>query len=426
MQFFFADSLDLVDPTFDFTTEERSEERVRQRDDLYPHELFAEPPYDGMLVSKAIVDGVAGGGSAKYTMAQRQRLLRMGARRFLRLENSALPIMGDCGAFSYVREHVPPYKAEEVADFYQACGFDLGLSVDHVILEFDETLDQGLGLDVIAPVWKHRQQLTLELAQSFLAYAKRRRLRFRPIGVVQGWSPQSYANAALALQKMGYHRLALGGLVPLKTAEIHAILMAVEQVRAAATTIHLLGVTRLTHLKQFQELGATSFDTTSPLRQAFKDDKDNYHTGNTTYVAVRVPQVDANPSLLRRIRAGQVSLDRARQLEQRSLAALRAFNEYPSRLAPALEAVLEYEGLWDGTKDRSAAYRRTLEEAPWRSCPCEVCKSIGVHVVLFRGAERNRRRGFHNLKVLKWQLDAAQQTEPRQRRATARNRGVAL
>src|SRR5262249_40412904 len=57
MMFFFPDSQDLVDPSFDFRTEQRSETRVRQRDDLYPHEVFASPPYDGILVSKGIVDG---------------------------------------------------------------------------------------------------------------------------------------------------------------------------------------------------------------------------------------------------------------------------------------------------------------------------------------------------------------------------------
>ena len=50
MKFFFPDAQDLVDPSFDFRTEARSDTRVRQRDDQYPHEVFASPPYDGMLV----------------------------------------------------------------------------------------------------------------------------------------------------------------------------------------------------------------------------------------------------------------------------------------------------------------------------------------------------------------------------------------
>jgi hypothetical protein len=34
-----------------------------------------------------------------------------------------------------------------------------------------------------------------------------------------------------------------------------------------------------------------------------------------------------------------------------------------------------------------------------------VCRALGVHVVIFRGAERNRRRGFHNLFVLRNRLN---------------------
>src|SRR6266576_2973741 len=144
MKFFFPDSLDLVDPSFDFETETRSASRVRQRDDVYAHEVFARPPYDGLLVSKAIVDGTAVS-NGRYTLPQRHRLLREGVRRFFRLDTtqefSRVETMGDCGAFSYVREEKPPYTVEDVVAFYETCGFDLGVSVDHVILGFDREID---------------------------------------------------------------------------------------------------------------------------------------------------------------------------------------------------------------------------------------------------------------------------------------------
>ncbi|MDG6219782.1 MAG: hypothetical protein QCI00_10170, partial [Candidatus Thermoplasmatota archaeon] len=44
------------------------------------------------------------------------------------------------------------------------------------------------------------------------------------------------------------------------------------------------------------------------------------------------------------------------------------------------------------------SYRRTLEEKPWERCNCPICQGIGIEVVIFRGNNRNRRRGFHNLK----------------------------
>ena len=147
MKFFFPDSLDIVDPTFDFVTEMRSASRIRQRD-LYPHEIFAEPPYDGILLSKAIVEGV-GAASGKYSIAQRHRLLRLGVREFFRLDrparNPRLLSMGDCGAFTYEREQVPPYSVDEVIEFYEECGFDYGVSVDHVILAFQSLSVCGQG-----------------------------------------------------------------------------------------------------------------------------------------------------------------------------------------------------------------------------------------------------------------------------------------
>ncbi|MBD4383928.1 tRNA-guanine transglycosylase, partial [Xanthomonas citri pv. citri] len=48
LKYFFPDSQDFIDPSFDFFRETRNEHRVRQRDDQYPHEVFPHP-YDGML-----------------------------------------------------------------------------------------------------------------------------------------------------------------------------------------------------------------------------------------------------------------------------------------------------------------------------------------------------------------------------------------
>ena len=84
MKFFFPDSQDLVDPSFDFEKESRSELRIRHQDDQYAHEVFSKPPYDGILVSKAIVDGTSEG-SGRYTLAQRHRFYRVGVREFFRL-----------------------------------------------------------------------------------------------------------------------------------------------------------------------------------------------------------------------------------------------------------------------------------------------------------------------------------------------------
>lgn len=405
MKFFFPDSQDQVDPSFDFLTEERDPFRVRQRDDLYAHEVLTQAPFDGLLVSKAIVDGLVSGTTGKYTGAQRHRLYREGAAKFFRLDNGHTPleIMGDCGGFSYVAEERPPYTVDEVIDFYDGCGFHYGIAVDHVIFQYEPGTSRD---DPRAAEWVRRQDITLELADEFWKRCDARGVGFTPVGVAQGWSPQSYADAIVTLQRIGYTRIALGGMVPLKTHEILACLRAIDEVREPATQLHLLGVSRVDDVPTFAGHGVTSFDSTSPFRQAFKDDRDNYYTPTRTHVALRVPQVDGNAKLKARIRSGEISQGEAMALERTALALLREYDADKIDLEPALEALVAYSALWDGKSDRRQQYYATLASRPWRACPCDLCTRVGIEIVIFRGSERNKRRGFHNLYVFEQRLRA--------------------
>lgn len=429
MKYFLPDSQDLVDPSFDFERERRSATRLRQRDDLYAHEVFTECVLDGILVSKGIVDGSESAGG-RYTLAQRHRLLRSGARDFFRIDRKHdMPIatMGDCGAFTYVKDPVPPYTVDEVIRFYVDCGFDYGISVDHVILAFSSEWDEP-GAEVPAEL-RERQELTLELARDFFTRWKRDRLPFQPLGVAQGWSPRSYAHATQQLQKIGYRYVAVGGMVPLKTPEILAGLEAINRVRRKDTRLHLLGVTRTEQVQSFARMGVESFDSTSPLRQAFKDDKDNYYTMNRTYVAVRVPQVEGNPKLQKRISSGKVSQGKARELERACLDGMRRLDADDVGVDVVLDALQRYDDLCGVVSDYRETYREVLTDRPWKRCPCDVCRNLGHHVILFRGAERNRRRGFHNTWVFYRRLarelggdgadDVAARKSPRARRASA-------
>jgi hypothetical protein len=406
MKFFFPDSQDQIDPGFDLVTEERSPLRIRQRDDLYLHEALRAHVIDGLLVSKAIVDGLPGV-AGKYTLAQRHRLYRAGVRRFFRLDTAPGPqvvSMGDCGSFSYIRDETPPYTPDQVIDFYEECGFDLGISVDHVILGYDPAADQAISHPRHSE-WAARQRLTLDLAADFLARCRARKVTFKPIGVAQGWSPTSYARAVSELQRIGYARIAVGGMVPLKTHEILACLRQINTIRDPGTRLHLLGITRYASMADFAALGVTSFDSTSAFRQAFKDDKDNYHTPERTYTALRVPQVDGNPKLKARIQAGRVAQPAATQREQTCLRLLRDYDVGQAPVAAVLDALSGYQEIFDGRRDYTEAYRTILEESPWKQCACGICESAGIDVAIFRGSERNKRRGFHNVYAFRQRLD---------------------
>jgi len=127
VKFIFADSLDFVDPGYDFLRDRNAPGRKPYWDDAYPHEILGYAPYHGMLVSRGIVgDGPVKG---KYTEAQAMRFRRVGAREFLRLntpEFANLALFGDCGAFTYVKEDKPPYTPADTLEFYDECGFTHG------------------------------------------------------------------------------------------------------------------------------------------------------------------------------------------------------------------------------------------------------------------------------------------------------------
>jgi len=411
MKFFFPDAHDLVDPTFDFTTEARKFGGSRQQAQLYAHEALDESPYDGMLLSKAMIDPHSRSKSVRYTFAQVQRLKRVGAKEFLRLDRPGrkrLETMGDCGSFSYVQEPEPPYGVDNVVEFYLDCQFDYGISLDHVILGYR---NGALKNDELPPEWPKRFQITLEKAEEFLHRHRQDRLPFVPVGAAQGWSAESYRDAVESLQKMGYDYVALGGMVPLKTHEILESLEAIREVRRPGTKLHLLGISRLENLDAFESAGVYSFDSTSPLKRAFMDDRDNYHTPARTYTAVRIPQVERNPQLKKRVDAGQVEFGAARKLELACFEGVLAFDKGKLGIESLIDRLREYETLWHGEKDDSARYRETLEDKPWKHCTCAICRNLGIHVVLFRGAERNRSRGFHNLHALRERLDRTPSTE---------------
>lgn len=414
MKFIFSDSLDMVDPLFDFVEDRNAPNRRPYWDDAYPHELFATPPYDGMLVSKAIVGDHRVKG--KYSESQAMRFHRVGAREFLRLDApkyDAMPIFGDCGAFSYVEDEVPPYSPEEIVSFYDTCGFTHGCSVDHIIFDFDDSLmgDDGGSEDA-----KRRFGITLDNADRFLSEQKSQKSPFVPLGAVQGWSPGSMATAARKLCSMGYNYLAIGGLVPLKAAQIHKVILAIRDAVPATTMIHLLGFAKADVINEFVRYDITSFDTTSPLIRAFKDNKKNYYVLNDAgdfsyFTALRVPQATENPRLQRAAKAGKLNQEAIQRLETNSLAALRAFDRDEIGIDEAIDAVITYNvflesSLHDNTALREKLaqvleplYRRTLEARPWKECPCPICQQVGIEVAIFRGSNRNRRRGMHNLFV---------------------------
>ena len=199
---------------------------------------------------------------------------------------------------------------------------------------------------------------------------------------------------------MGYTRIALGGMVPLKTPDILDCLRAISEIRTESTELHLLGITRVDTITEFASLGVTSFDSTSAFRQSFMDDRDNYHTETTTYSSIRVPQVDGNLTLKRAILSGKVAQRDAVLAERECLRALREYDQSKCDLDKALSAVLEYEAIVGVKKSYVEEYKRTLRDAPWKDCICGLCSIHGIEIAIFRGLNETRGEASTTLQYL--------------------------
>lgn len=418
MKFLYSDTQDYVDPGYDFLNDRNAPGRERYWGDVYAHELMDPAPYDGLLVAMSAVRQATGVAKSKvrYSTKEEQRLLRDGARKFLRFGGPRfkdLMLMGDCGAFAYIEHPKPAYSPAEVVEFYIEAGFTHGVSPDHIIFECDLTnpTAKKVSKDV-----RDRYDITLANAEEFLRLSRDEDEPFEPVGAVQGWSPASMAEAAKRLEQMGYRYLAVGGLVPLKPDAIKTVLAFIRSKIKSDTRIHLLGFAKAESIHEFTQFGIESFDSTSPLIRAFKDEKANYYLespegGLDYYTAIRIPQAIENARLMQGVKRGIFSAEDLQMRERRALDSLRAFDRGQASVTATLDYVMDYhqfllrgESEDEGKQEKALAktranVERTLAEAPWKRCDCAICKSAGVEVIIFRSSNRNKRRGFHNLGV---------------------------
>ena len=402
---------DKVDLGFNFQFDRYSYDRDPSQD-VYAHELFKSPPYDGILLSRAIVE---------KSKAGFEEILKLGAHHYLRLPKR-LQILGDCGAFSYVNEEYPRYETEEVLEYYDTIGVDYGVSVDHLIVNTIHKTVKGekaiRKIQMPEEERQRRQQLTLENASNFICLHRKRKYKFVPIGVAQGWSPDSYADSVRELLKMGYTYIGIGGLARSKAHKVLEVLQAINKVversrekQKDKVRFHLFGVAKLSLIPELPRYRVVSIDSASYLRKAWLRSGQNYlGWDGEWYTAIRIPQSD-HPKVRQYISENGKSLDTVQELERLLLNMLQQFDEdagrWPKRrLERLLTSILEYDSylLRFGKDGKSMLnkeisiekYRRTLEAKPWKECPCDVCQQIGIHVLIFRGTNRNKRRGFHN------------------------------
>lgn len=381
LRFFIPDWDDMVDPDYDFVTDTHMGVTGTWWNQVFAHQMFEDqqgynaPNYDGLLVSRAV---------AEKPQSKRALIDEVGGiHKYLRVPKD-FPVLGDCGAFSYLLQDEPPYSTDELLDYYTDLGFDFGVSADHLL--FGAPDEEGQ---------QRRYDITVRNAEAFIEGWKARKPNWTPVGALQGMNPKQYAEAALKYVRWGYTYLGIGGQVRSKTPYILEIARAIRAVVPRdQARLHLFGVARLDSLNQFIDAGITSVDSASYLRQAWMRMGQNYIGKNGLYAAIRIPEVE------RRVRQGVSGdeADRLRRLEAEALASLRSLDADECSVDACLNAVLTYKEAI-GTKFPASVvseYQATLEDRPWEDCDCEICRDARIEVLIFRRNNRNRRRGFHN------------------------------
>jgi len=165
------------------------------------------------------------------------------------------PMIWDCGAWSYRDKDTPDYSPSECVALYQECAppDSMVIAPDHMLIP---------GVDCAA-----RRKINTAYAKKFIAICPE---SFRPMATVHGETIDERIKAAIALCKMGYHYIALGGLA----AQASRKKMAIQIVRAIRAVVpkahlHVLGLSSPEYARQWSQIGVQSFDGSSHFKQAF-------------------------------------------------------------------------------------------------------------------------------------------------------------
>ncbi len=405
--YFLPDWDDLLDPSFDFEGDSFSGPSRSERQDQHCSVLMRPNRMsDGILVSLA-QQGTQKGPLRQLQGTELSALSPPPLRKHFGLSNDQY-LFGDCGAFSYVNEENPTISVDQAVALYEAYGFDFGASVDHIPVA--AVKKNGERLELSDDERQERVDITREYARLFMESAVERKVGFIPVGTIQALSSEQYAISVRDYYDLGYRHLAIGGLVPQKDGEIEESIRAVMKVAESLPErpwIHLFGIYRPKLQELFRQLRVDSFDSASYFRKAWLRSDQNYlATNGEWYAALRVPMT-SDGRTRSRLRSMDVDIADLEVQERRVLSLLSQYDNDQVNASEVLEAVLDYDSHLarsSETKSMRSKYMRTLNDRPWRTCNCRFCRSLGIHMLIFRGANRNKRRGAHNTLMLYGQV----------------------
>jgi len=409
MKFFVPEWDDKVDANYDFENDEFSG-RPNERESNYIWQIFEKGnfPIDGVLISRA---------KAERKNNEYEELRKNGFYSFMNLPEE-LDTISDCGAWDYKDEDEPRYDTKDMLEFYYDINVDIGVSIDHLIMKKEQE-DK-----------KYRFDITIKNAKDMFDVWKNKDKYYRNLrlmGAIQGWDPDSYAKSGRKLMDHGYRYIGVGGLANSHTEQAKKVIRKIgievknfERKNNEKIDVHLFGFGRTSLFDLAAKAGVSSFDTASMLRQAWGSIGDNYQTPGQNYGGIRVRYAtNSSSSVDKKIKKRakkkskedltkleKLSLEdeekfekKLKEKEQNLLKKLRRYDKGKVDYEEIFSSLIEYEKISGDLDKNRAEYEKTLKNRPWEDCDCPICEELGIEVCIFRGNNRNRRRGFHNTYV---------------------------
>lgn len=388
MRFFIPEWDDRVDPGYNFITDTHSASHTEDpsHNDSYMWDIFGveNVPFDGVLVSLATL---------QQSRNKYQEILDKGIHEFLGLPHK-FPIMADCGAFSYIKENEPPYKTEDVLKIYSDLGFNYGVSIDHLVVPAFKEQN------------KERMRITYENGvEAYQIWKEKYHQDYQLIVAVQGADIADYLRMYNHFLLRGIRHLAFGSLVraptPFISQLIDSLLDEITTTKVIPEYLHFFGVARCALFEKFQKLEDlgidVTFDSASYLRKAWlgaQTSQNNYIAPDWNgYTAIRIPQ-----EVPKRVSA-TLDSKKYQTAAHECLHSLWKYDNGEISLEKVMKKLENFNTLVEERSDLTHYYKRILVDQPWKKCDCPICKKNGIDVAIFRGNNRNRRRGFHNVQV---------------------------
>jgi hypothetical protein len=245
--------------------------------------------------------------------------------------------------------------------------------------------------------------------KSYYEWLQKFKEDYQLIVAVQGWDIFDYLNMYRNYVKLGITHIAFGGLARSPTSFIiNLVDKLMEEIKTSKKLpayLHFFGLARFVLFSKFQEIEdlgiEVGFDSASYLRKAWLSTPTsqlNYLTINGKgYTAIRIPFVKKMQRKTQKSIHDEINLMELTKMEQETLNQLRLYDKGETDLENAISILSKFAKAISAPPELIKFYKRTLEEKPWKLCECPICKKIGIDVVIFRGNNRNRRRGFHNI-----------------------------